>query len=96
MITCVAESPEAPILQLMTNSAKFYYLLLKPPPNSNRVDIDLYKVTAIGWNISLILSKRTIEFMIPSLCGYSQNISLEVIAVDRCGREGPAAVALSQ
>ena len=98
MLLLVESAPEAPILQLLvTTSTKFYYFLLIPPPNSNRVDIDFYEATAIGSSFNDIdtfrLSDNTSQFMLPTLYDwYSQNITLEVVAVDRCGRQSPSAV----
>ena len=59
------------------------------------MDIDFYKATAVGDNLNetFMLSKDTSEFMFPLLYQYdAQNFTLEVIAVDRCGRQSPAAV----
>ncbi len=42
-----------------------------------------------------MLSNYTREFMLPSLYyQYSQNVTLEVVAIDRCHRESPPAMAV--
>ena len=97
LLILLADSPEAPILQLVTNNTNFNYLSLLPPPNSYRVDIDFYNATATGSSFNetynIILSKYTSKFMLPSLYRYqSQNITLEVVAVDRCHQQSPAAM----
>ena len=92
-------APEAPILQLVTdNTALSYFSLNQSTNNSNGVDIDSYKATIIGsnFNETYTLSNSTSNFMLPSLYQYSENVTLEVVAIDRCGRESlPAVVAIS-
>ena len=89
-------APEAPGLQLKNTNVTFYhYISLSAPPNNDRVDIDFYKATAVGnnFNETFVLSKDISKFVIPLLYDQlSQNVTLEVVAVDRCGRESPGAM----
>ena len=91
-------APEAPILQLVTDNANFYYFSLNQPTNnSSGVDVDSYKATVIAssnFSETYMLSNYTREFMLSSLYQYnSENVTLEVVAIDRCGRESPPAMA---
>ena len=94
-------APEAPILQLVTDNTALYYFSLiqnQSTNNSNGVDVDSYEATIIGSNFSEMytLSNSTSNFMLPSLYQYSENVTLEVVAIDRCGQESlPAVVAIS-
>ena len=77
------------------NIINLYYFSLTPPPNRSRVDIDFYKATAVGdgLNETFMLHNDTSEFMLPFLYQYdAHNFTLEVIAVDRCGQQSPAAM----
>ena len=89
-------APKAPGIRLMTqNLTNLYYFSLTPAPNRSRVDIDFYKATAVGdgLNETFMLHNDTSEFMLPFLYQYdAHNFTLEVIAVDRCGQQSPAAM----
>ena len=89
-------APDAPILHLVTqNITNLYYFSLTPPPNHNKVDIDFYKATAVGegLNETFMLSNGTSEFMFPFLYQYdAHNVTLKVVAVNRCGQQSPVAV----
>ena len=80
----------------MTTNVTFYdYISLSAPPNNDRVDIDIYKATAVGdnFNETFVLSKDISKFAIPLLYDrFSQNVTLEVVSVDRCSRESPGAM----
>ena len=73
------------------NTALYYFSLIQNQStnNSNGVDIDSYRATVIGSNFSetYTLNNSTRNFMLPSLYQYYENVTLEVIAIDRCGRE---------
>ena len=89
-------APKAPSIRLVTqNITNLYYFSLTPPPNRSRVDIDFYKATAVGdgLNETFTLHNDTSEFMLPFLYQYdAHNFTLEVIAVDRCSQQSPAAM----